>query len=320
MPVRRRSNLAYVIYTSGSTGRPRACCVPHRPRVQPRCLDAAPTIDLDATRRVLPEDLVQLRRLGLGDLRAAAAGRAAGAASREPVVQDPAPLVEAARRESGHAPRSSCPRCCAALLGRAGRTSRPHRLRSGCISGGEALPASCAHGFGAAAGTAICCNLYGPTETTIDVTCVRGRHRRRCRPSVPIGRPIANTQSLRAGRAAAAACRSACRASCIGGRGLARGYYGRPELTAETVRSRPVRRRAAGRACTAPATWRAGCPTASSSSWAAIDHQVKIRGFRIELGEIEAALQQHPGVREAVVWRAKTAGDAAGGLRGRAAG
>ena len=89
----------------------------------------------------------------------------------------------------------------------------------------------------------------------------------------------------------------ACRASCyIGGVRLARGYLGRPELTAERFVPDPFAA-ARARASTAPATSRAGCRTARWSSWAALDHQVKIRGFRIELGEIEAALRALRGAR-----------------------
>ena len=76
---------------------------------------------------------------------------------------------------------------------------------------------------------------------------------------------------------------------------LARGYLGRPELTAERVRPGPVRRPSRARGSTGPATWRAIAPTATIEYLGRIDHQVKMRGFRIELGEIEAALRSHPG-------------------------
>ena len=97
----------------------------------------------------------------------------------------------------------------------------------------------------------------------------------------------------------------------IGGAGLARGYLGRPDLTAERFVPDPFA--AAGGGSTARATWCAGWPDGSLEFLGRIDHQVKLRGFRIELGEIEAALARHPEVREAVVvLRARTAGRAAG--------
>ena len=81
-----------------------------------------------------------------------------------------------------------------------------------------------------------------------------------------------------------------------------------PELT--DARFIPDPFAAPASACTAPAIWRDGAPTASIEYLGRIDHQVKIRGFRIELGEIEAVIAQGPGVRESVVVvREDTPGD-----------
>ena len=103
-------------------------------------------------------------------------------------------------------------------------------------------------------------NLYGPTETTIQVTS-RSLHDIDLRNSaVPIGRPIWNTrvyvlddglQPVPAGVAGEL---------YIAGAGLARGYLGRRGADGGALRGRSVRRRP-GAACTAPATWRAGAPT-----------------------------------------------------------
>ena len=87
----------------------------------------------------------------------------------------------------------------------------------------------------------------------------------------------------------------------IGGVGVARGYLGDPELTAERVRRRIRSATARTRGSTAPATSRAGARDGTLEFLGRLDHQVKIRGFRIELGEIEAVLARHPGVREVVV-------------------
>ena len=89
---------------------------------------------------------------------------------------------------------------------------------------------------------------------------------------------------------------------CLGGAGLARGYLGRPELTAERFVPDPC-----SPAKPASRLYRTGDLVALAGRTAEleflgrIDHQVKVRGFRIELGEIEAALLALPGVREAVV-------------------
>ena len=86
---------------------------------------------------------------------------------------------------------------------------------------------------------------------------------------VPIGRPIANTQRLRARRARASRCRSASPGELyIGGDGAGARLPRPARADRRALRARPVRRRRA-RGCTAPATWRAGCPTARSSSSAA---------------------------------------------------
>ncbi len=75
---------------------------------------------------------------------------------------------------------------------------------------------------------------------------------------------------------------------------LARGYLGRPDLTAERfVAARPAPPTAAR---TAPVTWSAGRPTGEIDYLGRLDDQVKLRGFRIELGEIEAVLASHPDV------------------------
>src|SRR4029079_5066150 len=86
----------------------------------------------------------------------------------------------------------------------------------------------------------------------------------------------------------------------IGGVCLARGYLGRPDLTAGAFVPDPCGETGGGR------LYRTGdlaryCEDGNIEFLGRLDHQVKIRGYRIELGEIEAALRQHPAVREAVV-------------------
>ena len=93
----------------------------------------------------------------------------------------------------------------------------------------------------------------------------------------------------------------------IGGDGLARGYLGRPELTAERFVPDPFSGEPGGAALPHRRPRPLRCPTATLEFLGRIDHQVKIRGFRIELGEIEAALAAPPGrARGGGRWRART--------------
>ena len=139
-------------------------------------------------------------------------------------------------------------------------------------------------------------NLYGPTETTTYSTYTlvpRGN-------PVTIGRPIANTQCYILDASRNPVPTGVKGELYLAGGGLARGYFGRPELTNERFVPNPFSEERGSR------MYRTGdlcrwLPDGNIQYLGRIDHQVKLRGFRIELGEIEDALRQHPGVREAVV-------------------
>jgi amino acid adenylation domain-containing protein len=142
-------------------------------------------------------------------------------------------------------------------------------------------------------------NLYGPTEAAIDVThwhCQRGNDDK----SVPIGRPIANTQIYILNRAMQPVPIGVSGELYIGGVGLARGYFNRPELTAEKFVRDPFSDQPGAR------LFKSGDLARYRSDGAIeflgrIDSQVKMRGVRIELGEIEAVLAQHPQIKDVVV-------------------
>ena len=166
------------------------------------------------------------------------------------------------------------------------------RLRQ-MLVGGEALPDRLAHELAGLVGGVVT-NVYGPTETTVWSSVARVP---RDDSPVTIGFPIANTSLHvldRDGRLAPVGLAGELH---IGGSGVVRGYWNRPDLTAERFVPNPfgegrlyrtgdlVRRREDG----------------ALEFLGRLDHQVKVRGHRIELGEIEARLAEHPGVREAVV-------------------
>jgi acyl-coenzyme A synthetase/AMP-(fatty) acid ligase/acyl carrier protein len=145
-------------------------------------------------------------------------------------------------------------------------------------------------------------NLYGPTEAAVEVTHWRC-DRDDPRPLVPIGRPVANTRIHVLDRQGQEVPIGVPGELYIGGVQLARGYLGRPDLTAERFVPDPF----AGRYGEPGARLYRSGDLARFLADGAIhclgrcDHQVKVRGFRIELGEIESVLSGHPAVVEAVV-------------------
>ncbi|HEX3126444.1 MAG TPA: amino acid adenylation domain-containing protein, partial [Thermoanaerobaculia bacterium] len=137
-------------------------------------------------------------------------------------------------------------------------------------------------------------NHYGPTESTVVTTAGMVEPGRPGAPS--IGRPIGGLSVRLLDRDGRRVPPGVPGELCVGGLGLARGYLGRPDLTAE----RFIPDLDGGRLYRTGdlARWRSG---GELEFLGRIDHQVKIRGFRIELGELEAVLAACPGVREAVV-------------------
>jgi amino acid adenylation domain-containing protein len=142
-------------------------------------------------------------------------------------------------------------------------------------------------------------NLYGPTEAAIDVSyweCKREEKQR----SIPIGYPIANIQLHILNAALQPVPIGVAGELHIGGVGLARGYFNRPELNAEKFIPNPFSQEEGARLFKTAdlARYRSD---GAIEFLGRIDHQVKIRGFRIELGEIETVLSQHPAIKESVV-------------------
>ncbi len=153
---------------------------------------------------------------------------------------------------------------------------------------------------------------YGPTENTTFST----THRLRGglgpgEPSVPIGRPVAASRAYVLDGALSPLPVACVGELYVGGAGVARGYLGRPELTAERFLPDPFGLAGEDRLYRTGdlARWR---PDGMLDFLGRRDFQVKVRGFRVEPAEVESALLGHPGVREAVV---TAAADAAGGHR-----
>ncbi|MDQ1592737.1 MAG: hypothetical protein QOG71_3364 [Pyrinomonadaceae bacterium] len=167
------------------------------------------------------------------------------------------------------------------------------------VCGGEALPVTSVGRFYERL-TGELHNFYGPTETsigTIDYVCSAKDVDRWI---VPIGRPIANTECYLLDERLQPVPVGVPGELYTGGVGLARGYVGRPALTAERFIPAPFGDERGAR------LYRTGdraryLADGDIEFLGRADHQVKLRGLRIELGEIESALGKHPAVHDVVV-------------------
>ena len=279
--------LAYVIYTSGSTGQPKGVGVPHRGvvsvlRAFATALDVGPddvvvavttpSFDIAVLELLLP--LVTGGRLVVGGPRAAA---------------DPEELA-ALVRDAGATLLQATPTTWR-LLVESGWRGAPG-LRA--LSGGETLPRDLADRLLERCGAAW--NGYGPTEASIYATLARVAPSGR----VTIGAPVDNVTAVVVDRWGLPLPPGVPGELWLGGPGVARGYVGRPDLTAERFVPDAFTGEPGGR------LYRTGdlvrlLPNGELEHLGRIDQQVKVRGHRIEPGEVEAALRRHPGVREAVV-------------------
>ena len=153
-------------------------------------------------------------------------------------------------------------------------------------------------------------NGYGPTESTTFACCHEiSRDLSERAPSVPIGRPIANTRAYVLDRHLQAVPVGVPGEWYLAGDGLARGYLNLPELTAKRFLPDPFRPESRLFRTGDQVRWR---PDGTLEYLGRLDQQVKLRGFRVEPGEIEHALAQHAGVAQAVASvesRADTPGD-----------
>lgn len=168
------------------------------------------------------------------------------------------------------------------------------------IIGGENLLAENLHFWWKNAPDTTIINEYGPTETVVGCCVYRATRQAYDSGSVPIGRPIANTELYILDKQLKPVPVGISGELYIGGDGLARGYLNKPELTAERFIQHPFEQASGSR------VYKTGdlaryLSDGNIEFLGRIDHQVKIRGFRIELGEIEAALDSHPDVQQAMV-------------------
>ncbi len=283
----REDDTAYVLYTSGSTGKPKGVQIPRRaltnfirsmqetPGIAPRDkLLAVTTLSFDISGLELYLPLI----CGATIVLATRDQASDGVELRDLLDSSGATMMQAT------------PATWRMLID-AGWEGTPG-LRILC--GGEALSRELAAQL-VARGASVW-NMYGPTETTIwsTVDRVAGDDR------ITIGKPIGNTTVHVVDRHGEPVPVGMPGELCIGGDGVALGYLGRPDLTAERFVADPF---AAARPDARMyktgdiARW---LPDGRLECFGRVDHQVKVRGFRIELSEVESVLERHEAIRQAV--------------------
>jgi amino acid adenylation domain-containing protein len=290
--------LAYVIFTSGSTGQPKGVGVAHRGVANLlaafRRAFALGSGDTFVSVTTLSFDIA-LIELVLPLICGAGLVIAAAGEAREP------DRLRALIERAGATAMQATPQTWR-MLETAGGVPAGVRLR---VSGGETLTADLAEQLMAPAVTLW--NGYGPTETTVYsvagvvTSAATAPH---------LGAPVEHTRVYILDDRLNPVPAGVVGQVCLAGRGVARGYYGRPRLTARSFRPDPWSDETGARMYL----------TGDLGRWlddgglqliGRNDHQVKIRGFRIECGEIEAVLRKHRDVRQAVVVTASRAGEPA---------
>jgi len=285
-------NLMYVLFTSGSTGEPKGVAVRHR--------NACHLLHGNGFSRIGPgETYVVLTAVTFdpsilevwGTL--VHGGRLAVLPPQLPSLDELADFLDRHDVTQMHLTTALFHQMAER---RPARLARLYRL----AVGGEAMsPALARRALDAAPGLLVT-NCYGPTEITVicsthDVT-PEDAHR----PAMPIGRPVANTALYVLGRRLEPVPVGVWGELYIGGEGVSRGYFGRPDLTADRYVPDPFEGDVGARLYRSGdmVRWR---PDGVLDFAGRIDRQVKIRGYRIEPGEIEAAVTTHPDVSEAAV-------------------
>jgi amino acid adenylation domain-containing protein len=283
-------DLAYVMFTSGSTGQPKGVMVPHR-------------------------GVVRLAR-GTGDL---AFGPGDVFAAMAPVAFDASTLEIWGALLNGASvaffpPHAPAPHEVARFVRDFGVTTlwlsaglfhqvvdeAPEALLGVRLvaAGGDVVSPAHVRGALRANPALVVLNGYGPTENTTFTCCHAMRGGDEIPDPVPLGRPIANTRAYVLDAAMQPVPVGLPGELYAGGDGVARGYQGRPALTAARFVPDPFSPQPGARLYRTGdrARWR---PDGTVEFLGRADGQLKVRGFRVEAGEVEAALRQHPAVAEA---------------------
>jgi amino acid adenylation domain-containing protein len=297
-PAVHPDNLAYILYTSGSTGRPKGVAVPHkgvaRLVIDPGYVDLGPR-----------ETLLQLAPVAFDGSTFEIWGALLNGARL--AIPPPGPvslhgIAEALRRFG-----VTTLFLTTGLFHQMVDETLPEGLAGlrQLVAGGDAISMPRVRSVLQALPGVRLVNGYGPTEATTFALCHTAtaadliRSGRGAR--LPVGRPIPRTSAhILDARSLEPVPPGVPGELWLGGDGLARGYHGRPDRTAERFVPHPFAETPGERLYRTGdlARW---LPGGAVDVLGRIDRQVKIRGFRVEPAEVEAALEGHPGVAACVV-------------------
>ncbi|HXC70887.1 MAG TPA: amino acid adenylation domain-containing protein, partial [Pyrinomonadaceae bacterium] len=284
-------NLAYVIYTSGSSGRPKGVCVTHRNLVHS-------TVARSIFYRQPPGCFLLLSSFAFDSSVAGIFWTLCSGGTlvlpAEGLQRDPQALVRLVQEQSvSHL--LSLPSLHALML-EVAKKSELSTLKVVIVAGEACAPELVERHLEVMPGTGLY-NEYGPTEATVWSSVYECQESAK-HETVSIGRPIPNARIYILDEDMRVVPIGVAGEIYIGGAGVARGYYRRPDETALRYLPDPFNGEARLYRTGDRARYRSN---GEIEFLGRVDNQVKIRGFRIELGEIEAVLREHPAVRESVV-------------------
>jgi len=303
---------AYVLFTSGSTGTPKGVVVSnanlaHYVRAVSRSLTGESGVD-DAMRALDALAFATVTTLGadLGNTALFGALLTGGTVHviAKDVANDPDRFAEYLSAHPIDVLKITPGHIAALVAGRNGAALSSVLPRRCLVLGGEALRFDLAEMLVAAEVCRVL-NHYGPTEATVGACTFHvtreslDEARRFGASTVPVGKPLANSTAYVVDASREELPVSIPGELLLGGAGVATGYLGRPDLTADRfIAMRPDDE--------SSRVYRTGdrvrrLPDGSLEFLGRVDDQVKVRGYRVELGDVEQALMSHGGVAEATV-------------------
>jgi len=289
-------NLVYIIYTSGSTGTPKGVEISHGALVN-LIHSMLKEPGMTCEDRLLSVSALSFD-MSVFDIFVPLSAGASIIMVGDCIAKNGTKLIQALE-ENSITVMQATPSTWRMLLESGWKGNKQLKI----LCGGEALPRELVNQLNEKG--AVVWNMYGLTELTVysvisKVTSGDG--------PVPIGYPIDNTQAYILDEDLKPVPFGEVGELYIGGDGVGRGYFGKPELTSEKYIQNPFSDNQSDRICKTGDLARF-LPDGSIEYLGRADFQIKLRGFRIELGEIESAIEKHPWVQQAVVVKDNGEGD-----------